>query len=218
MTATEQGGGRLRVVLAHCWQGSPADGWYPAFAQQLREDIGIEVAVPCLPDSHDPDPQAWQAALQDAIDDGDGPLVLVGHSLGALAVLRWLLAAPKPIAGAVLVAPPVGPSPLAAIRRFMVGKQALPTALANAARSLVVVSDADPYLLPTPADVATAFERAGAGQLLLPGRGHFSPASGLTPLPAILPFFGELAADQGIPDATIPPPPASNRRTGGCPA
>ncbi|KFL36288.1 hypothetical protein N788_05195 [Arenimonas donghaensis DSM 18148 = HO3-R19] len=184
----------------------------------MRDILGFAVAVPALPDSHDPDPRAWQGALQDAIGGGKGPLVLVGHSLGALAVLRWLLAAPNPIAGAVLVAPPIGPSRLEAIRRFRVEAQALPAALSRARRSLVVVSDADPYLLPTPADVATAFASAGARRLLLPGGGHFSPASGLTPLPGILPFFREMAAAQEREDATLLPPPASDRRTGRCPA
>lgn len=199
MTAIEPGSRRLRAVVAHCWQGSPADGWYPSLARELRDGFGIDVAVPALPDSDDPDPRAWQDALDDAIGSDPGPLVLVGHSLGALAVLRWLLVAPAPIAGVVLVAPPVGPSHLEVIDRFAVGAHELPAALSKACRAVVAVSDADPYLLPTPAVVAAAFADAGAGLLLLPGRGHFSPASGRSPLPEILPFFGELAG-AGPPD------------------
>lgn len=215
MTATDAG---LRAVVAHCWQGSPTAGWYPSLARELGDSFGINVSVPAMPDSDDPDPGAWQVALEHAIGSDPGPLVLVGHSLGALAVLRWLLAAPAPIAGVAFVAPPIGPSHVEVINRFAVDAHELPAALSKARRAVVAVSEADPYLLPTPAFVAATFAKAGADLLLLPGRGHFSPASGLAPLPEILPFFRELADGPVIRTNPRLPMPASKHGTGTAPA
>jgi uncharacterized protein len=181
----------MHAVLAHCWTGSPASGWYPAVAARLR-DLGFAVTVPALPATDDPEPGAWHAALHAAIGAPGDAVLLIGHSLGALAVLRWLIAAGTPVAGAVLVAPPIGPGPYPVINRFMVEADDLHAALARVGQTLVVVSDNDPYLLPSPAVVADAFERTGAERLLLPGKGHFSPASGLVDLPEIGPFLAGL--------------------------
>ena len=196
----EMGSGtkRMRALIAHCWTGTPDSAWYPALACRMRE-LGFDVTVPALPDTDDPDPIAWQRALQDAVAPDAGALVVVGHSLGALALLRWLLAAKRSIAAAVLVAPPIGPSALPEINRFRVTHEDVHAALAWVGRTIVVVSDQDPYLLPTPAAVAEVFEAAGAERLLIPGRGHFSPKSGLKRLPEIEPLLASMMTrDPGL--------------------
>lgn len=181
-----------RAVLAHCWTGSPASGWYPAIAGRLR-GLGLEVTAPALPDTDDPDPDAWVSALDAAIGSTDD-VMLIGHSLGALALLRWLIASRRPVAAVALVAPPIGPGAHAVVDRFMVGEDKLQPALAAVGRSLIVVSDSDPYLLPSPFAVADAFVRVGAKRLLVPGGGHFSPASGRIDLPELGPFLTGFAA------------------------
>lgn len=180
----------MHAVIAHCWTGCPSAGWYPALAAEL-EKLGFSVSVPLLPDSDDPDPRAWHQAIDSATGKARHELVLIGHSLGALAALRWLSTVDRPVAGAVLVAPPTGPTGLPVIERFAVPD--LPSALAAARRALVVVSDRDAYLLPAPHAVAQAFTGAGARQLIVPGKGHFSPRSGLASLPEINPFLAEMA-------------------------
>lgn len=184
----------MRAVIVHCWTGTPSSGWYPDLAQRLQR-MGFEVNVPALPRTEDPDPVQWHDALDAVIREPGRDLVLVGHSLGALAVLRWLATMAAPVAGAVLVAPPIGPSPVAVVNRFLVTGSDLPIALPWARRSVVVVSDEDKYLLPSPTAVGDVFQRAGAERLILPGRGHFSPASGLKSIPELEPAITIMAAD-----------------------
>lgn len=57
-------------------------------------------------DCAEPNAEAWQAALESAVNNAEGPVVLVGHGLGAGAAA---LAAPNladRVKGAFLVAPP----------------------------------------------------------------------------------------------------------------
>lgn len=71
----------------HGKDATPADKWYPWFAEQVRGK-GYEFAAPALPNASDPDMQAWQEALNDLVPDVD--TILVGHSRGGVAILRWL--------------------------------------------------------------------------------------------------------------------------------
>lgn len=66
---------------------SPVEKWYPWFICEL-EGRGIEVVAPVLPNSGDPVMGEWLAELDKTIPDAD--TVLVGHSRGGVAVLRWL--------------------------------------------------------------------------------------------------------------------------------
>ena len=189
---------RMRAVIAHCWTGTPASAWYPDLSRQMRQ-LGIDVQVPALPDTDDPDPAAWQRALDASIGSSADPLLLVGHSLGALALLQWLKAAATPVAAAILVAPPIGASALPVISRFLVTEPDVHEALAWVGHATVVVSDHDPYLLPSAQAVGDVFAGAGAVRLVVPGRGHFSPASGLRTLPELDPLLAGFARRHGHP-------------------
>jgi uncharacterized protein len=184
----------MRALIAHCWTGTPDAGWYPVLSRHLQA-LGFAVSVPRLPDSDDPDPVAWHHALRNAVGDAPSDLLFIGHSLGALAALHCLADTSGHAAALVLVAPPAGHSDLAVVRRFAVDADTLRRAAAKAARIAVVVSDADPYLLPTPRAVAERFIALGAELVMTPGKGHLSPTSGFTPLPEIEPVIGAVATE-----------------------
>lgn len=182
----------LRAVIAHCWTGTPGSGWYPALASRLAA-LGYAVHTPLLPDTDDPRPEAWHSALTRAIGRPDAGLLLLGHSLGALAATRWLAAADARAGALVLVAPPAGPTGLDVVARFALEDAVIARALQQAARTDVLVGEADPYLQPSPQSVARRFTRHGANWRLLAGQGHFSPTSGATPLAALDPIALDFA-------------------------
>lgn len=183
----------MRAVIAHCWTGTPEAGWYPAVGEQLR-NLGFRVDIPALPAPDTPEPSAWLEAITQAVVTPDRDLLLIGHSLGALAALHWLAMTPSHtrIAGLFLVAPPLSQTGLPEVDQFLAPAPDLAEACNRVARAAVLVSDADKYLLPTPAAIAQRMERIGFESLVAPGKGHFSPASGLKELPEVAAWAARL--------------------------
>ncbi len=65
------------------------------------------MARPALPDPDNPKRAKWLRVIADFVASASEPIVLVGHSLGATAILRYLESKPaKPIRVAMLVAAP----------------------------------------------------------------------------------------------------------------
>jgi predicted alpha/beta hydrolase family esterase len=176
------------VIVPGIWNSGP-DHWQSRW-QAEREAAGAGLVVRIEPTSwSDPDPADWSAAISRAVAACDEPSVLVAHSLGVLAVARWLgdaapgasrgaassasLAAPPSVAGAFLVAPPdpAGPGFPAAAAGFAApdSRTGLPTRM--------IVSDDDPYCS---ADRAIGFARTlGSSVLRVGALGHVNVDSGV---------------------------------------
>lgn len=76
-----------KVVLMHGKDTDPSRKWYPWLVRELSA-LGIEVSAPMLPKAGDPEVKEWLAVL-DGLEP-DENTVLVGHSRGGVAILRWL--------------------------------------------------------------------------------------------------------------------------------
>jgi predicted alpha/beta hydrolase family esterase len=153
----------------------------------LRQQ-GIDVRIPALPDADAPRLDAWLDTLDAASIGIDDDLLVIGHSLGAVAALHWISRRPQParIAGLLLVAPPLQATGIPEVDRFLSPAPDLAAARRRVERAGVFVSDVDRYLLPDPWSVAQRLAAHGFDVTCLPGRGHFAPGSGLTELPEIL--------------------------------
>lgn len=82
----------MRIIGIHGYGSSPAMHFWPWLTNELKRR-GHEVLVPALPDPENPDPEAWTKALVESarvLTDED---IIVGHSLGGAAALRFLEAA-----------------------------------------------------------------------------------------------------------------------------
>ena len=79
-------------------------------AENLREVLGaaFDVRYPKMPDEASPDSEAWKVTIARELAALDGEVVLVGHSVGAFVLLKYLSedAVEKPIAGLFLIAAP----------------------------------------------------------------------------------------------------------------
>ncbi len=160
-----------QILIVPGYLNSDPGHWQTLWEAQMRNAHRVE-----MPNWEFPRRVEWIEALDDAIrkanEEGDPPL-LVGHSLGCLAIVHWAEAFEEPVHGALLVAPPdveASGTP-EALRGFApVPLFGLPFP------SRVVVSSDDPYLS---LDRARIFAEAWDGILSDIGvGGHINAASG----------------------------------------
>lgn len=79
-------------------------------AASLRQDLGPEYSVrfPKMPNEEEPDYQTWARTIEAEIKAmGDGA-ILVGHSIGASVLIKWLTdrKSPRSLAGVFLISAP----------------------------------------------------------------------------------------------------------------
>lgn len=76
----------------------------------LRDELGdaYDVRCPQMPDEDRPEYEAWGDLIAKGLAMLDGEVILVGHSLGASILLKYLSEEEvgKPVAGIFLIAPP----------------------------------------------------------------------------------------------------------------
>ncbi|MEF3691990.1 MAG: alpha/beta fold hydrolase [Candidatus Moraniibacteriota bacterium] len=94
-----------RVFIIHGWGGSPEANWFPWMKKELeKRKISIEVLA--MPNTDNPKMEEWLDFMREKIGKIDEDIFLVGHSLGCIAILRYLesLSEGEKVGGALLVA------------------------------------------------------------------------------------------------------------------
>ena len=97
----------MKIVLILGYKSSSQMNFFPWLRDTLHAK-GHEVICPDLPDAQEPNPEEWTKLLLEEVGVIDDETIIVGHSLGAPAALRFLEAAearstPK---GVILISPP----------------------------------------------------------------------------------------------------------------
>lgn len=156
------------VYILHGLGADSHSNWFPWLKQELKSK-GYTVAVPDFPRASVPKLDGWLAVLRSVIGQyGEG--ILIGHSLGGLLAVQYLLSGGKS-PKVVLTATPYGKFPLAPeIDEFFPPKQAL-FEIKNLTEFFILQSDNDPYL---GSENGAKWAKALGGKLvILPGQGHF---------------------------------------------
>jgi predicted alpha/beta hydrolase family esterase len=93
-----------RVFIIHGWEGNPDIGWIKWLERELQRR-GFDAHAPWLPDPNRPQFEKWMSAMERMIGTPDEDTFLVGHSLGCMAVIRYLERLPAGIRvrGAMIV-------------------------------------------------------------------------------------------------------------------
>ena len=186
-----------RAFIIHGYQGYPEEAWFPWLRREL-EMAGYEVALPRMPNPDHPVIPEWIGFISGLVGEPDAATVLVGHSIGGQAVLRYLEclgASCKAVGTTVLVAThfPARPLPGDPERRiddkvlvpwFTTGVDPAMVRMA-AGRCTVILSDDDPYL--SLEEVKPGFETNLHPRIVIEhGKGHMNDESGITELPSAL--------------------------------
>lgn len=165
------------ILTVPGWTNSGPDHW-----QTHWEGGNPDYCRVAQRDWDSPDPAEWIRALEGAVSDAQSPVVLVAHSLGCIAIARWIASASSTnrlkMAGAFLVAPcDVDQSDAAAPLRQWRPVPSTPLPFP----SLLIASQSDEYLTFARAQALAA---AWGSELVDAGdAGHLNSASGFGPWP-----------------------------------
>lgn len=174
-----------RVVIVHGYMASPTDHWFPALKRSLEVE-GAQVDVVALPESNEPQVDAWARTLKEALPVVDDRTFIIGHSLGCVTALRHLQSLPNGTraAGIVLVSGfdcPLDTIPaLAAFTSLPLDHDVVRK---RAAHIVSIVSDND-VIVDTMHSHALA-ESLGSDLQVVNGGGHFMAEDGFTALPQV---------------------------------
>lgn len=89
------------VYIIHGYGATPQDHWFPLLKQRFEGD-SVNVVSIALPDSKNPQLDAWQATLEEKLLPATETYI-VAHSLGVITTLRFLANHTIAIQGAVFV-------------------------------------------------------------------------------------------------------------------
>lgn len=94
----------MHLYIVHGYAASPNDHWFPWLKNEI-EKRGTTVSIINLPAPDAPQPEAWQRTLEREITELNEDTYFVAHSLGCLALLRFLesRSADTKVGGYVLV-------------------------------------------------------------------------------------------------------------------
>lgn len=166
------------VLMVPGWQNSGPGHWQSLWESRMKGARRAEMPNWDFPHRHE-----WVEALDEAVQalwrEAPTPPVLVGHSVGCIAIAHWVAAFDRPVRAALLVAP------------ADVEREGAPEVLRDFAPiprarlpfpSRVVAGEDDPHLAPA---VARGLAEAwGSAFTLIPGGGHLNTASGYGEWPA----------------------------------
>ena len=77
----------MKVVLIHGKDTDPSQKWYPWLGGEIKK-MGYKFIAPILPNPKDPTMSDWLAEIEKTNPDEN--TILIGHSRGGVAVMRWL--------------------------------------------------------------------------------------------------------------------------------
>ena len=179
-----------RVFIIHGYGGHPSGGWKP-WAKRALEAKGFDVSVPVMPATNHPRQDAWVARIAEIVGEPRADDVFVGHSLGCIAIIRYLESLPpgKHVKKAIFVAgfyEELGPE-YDELLSFLNESVEWERVKAASASFVVIHSDDDDAVpLQRGLDLAA---KLGVEPDIRTGFGHFSDGDGVLELPLILQYF-----------------------------
>ncbi|HRI65412.1 MAG TPA: DUF1749 domain-containing protein [Polyangium sp.] len=174
-----------RLCIIPRWAGGPEKDYYPwlrAALERLQPPLFTEVLSPDMPDPQLPTIAAWTNRVREVVGTDPEELsrtILLGHSVGCQAVLRFLASLPEKtqVAGAICVAGWFEvDKPWESILPWMHTPLDYAAIRAHAAKLVVLLSDNDPFTSDYAANSAAWRDRLGAEVVFAPGRKHFNEA------------------------------------------
>jgi predicted alpha/beta hydrolase family esterase len=184
-----------RVFLVHGWEGKPDNHWFPWLSWELKAR-GFDVYSIGMPHADEPKVSEWISAIKQVVVRPNKDTYFVGHSLGCIAILRYLekLPAKTIIGGAVFVAGFSNHINIPQIAEFSSLPLDFSKARGHCQKIVNVFSDND-ELVPL-ADSLTFQKLLNGKAVMERGRGHFTKRDGVDALPSVFRSIVDMSASE----------------------
>ncbi len=175
-----------KFTLVHGWEGSPTGNWFPWLQSALEKQGHIVIALE-MPNAFHPVQDEWVTHLKKSVGTPDTDTILIGHSLGGIAILRYLerLAPEDKVGSIALVASfpqSVGIPELASFFETSLDYAAVKSHISGSI--LAFQSQDDPYV-PFENGILLRDE-LGAKLITIEHGGHLNANNGYTEFPTLL--------------------------------
>jgi len=172
---------KKRVLLIHGWKGKPTSNWFPwlEWALLLR---AVDAKALTMPRPDKPKLNVWVNTIAEEVGMPNKNTFFVGHSLGGIAILRYLEMLPRRtrIGGVIMVAgfsESIGRSEITTFFKHALDYE-------HIRHITAIQSTNDPYV--PFARGKTLRDKLGAKLITIKDGGHLNTASGFTTLPVVL--------------------------------
>jgi predicted alpha/beta hydrolase family esterase len=158
---------KKRILILHGWNSNSKEAWFP-LAEKEFSDLGCDVTVPDLPGDYFPDYNGWLQTIEDFVPDENA--ILIGHSLGGVAILKYLSQTEIKVKQIVLVATPIEPMDFGQIESFFETDFNWEKIKKNAGKISLIYDENDPVI---PLEHGKKFaEKLNTDLIVLPGGTH----------------------------------------------
>lgn len=182
-----------KVFIIHGWDGYPEEGGFPWLKKELEEK-SFQVTVPAMPDPLHPKIEEWVPFLRKVVGTPDENTFLVGHSIGAQTVLRYLesLDQDVKVGGVIFLAGWINLSDQAFEKAgdAEIAQPWLDTPIdwqkvkKHTSKFTAIFSDDDPFVSLTDSKIFK--EKLEAKIIIEKNKAHYSGSDGITQLPTVL--------------------------------
>lgn len=174
-----------KVFIIHGFEGIPNGAWRGWLMQELEKQDIYECALP-MPTPEAPVQQEWVDEISRIIEmNKNDDLYLVGHSLGATAILRYLETMNRKITGVILVSGPIVKTMNRKIDNFLETPFDFETIKTKAEKFVVIHGDNDPYVpIADHGDICS--KELDAEYMIVKNGGHLNGSAGYHVLPECL--------------------------------
>lgn len=188
---------RKQVFVIHGWGGNPNSDWLPWVKNQL-EQRGYTVFVPEMPDTDNPQIDAWVDKLTEVIGKPEHTDVLIGHSIGCQTIIRYLESSLKDtkVEKVILVAPwhTLSEEIMSDEGDSVIAKPWIETPIdfgkvRDKANSFIALFSEDDPDVPFEENNKWFNENLGVRTVVFKDKGHFTTADGVVELPEVVKFL-----------------------------
>jgi predicted alpha/beta hydrolase family esterase len=175
------------IYVIHGYTSSSQAEWFPWLKEQFK-NTQVKIHIPNMPDSNDPHLEIWLNHLRKNILDVDENTIFIGHSLGCVTALLYILEKDIKIKGAILVSGFINENPMdeqtEGLKEFV--EEPLDIERIKAIiPSRIVITATDDDIVPTKATQKLSKE-LDASLIILSSGKHFIARDGYTDFPVLL--------------------------------
>lgn len=181
-----------RAFIIHGWGATPESNWFPWLQGELNLDE-IETVVPEMPDTENPILSKWLEKMREVIGEVDENTYLIGHSLGAITILRYIenLKDTDKVGGVILVSGFEKSLGIMETENFLQNELNY-AKIKKIAKEIVMINSDDDMFVPLELGKSLS-KNLGAELIVLPNAGHINDVNGTFMLPEALEVILKMA-------------------------